>query len=109
MLPIQELVAHGVCIKDLQFQHQPSVEGQPTWEVQFLSGHKFPFDVLNIQYFPDLNDADMGTGKNFKALLLFFYDSGQALSPNKGYIPEHNGYQLQLLVLNQSTTKKTGA
>jgi Heterokaryon incompatibility protein (HET) len=109
MLPIQELAARDVCIKDLQFQHQPSVEGQPTWEVQFLPGHKFLFDVLSIQFFPDLNDADMGTGKNFKALLLFFYDSGQVLSPNKGYQSEPNGYELQLLVLNQSTTKKTGA
>jgi hypothetical protein len=72
MLPIQELVARGVCIKGLQFQHQPSVEGQPTWEVQFLPGHKFPFEVLSIRFRADLNDTDMGSGKNFKALLLFF-------------------------------------
>jgi hypothetical protein len=107
MLPIQGLVAHGVCIKDLQFRYQPSVKGQPSWGVQFLPGHKFPFDVVSIKFFPDLNDADMGTGKNFKALLLFFYDTDRAISPNKGYRAEPNRYQLQLLVLNQSTTKKT--
>lgn len=56
-----------------------------------------------------MNDSDMGIGKNFKALLLFFYDAGQAISPNKGYQVEPNGYELQFLVLNQSTTKKPGA
>jgi hypothetical protein len=111
MLPIQELVAHGVSIKDLHFQRQPSVEREPKWKVQLLPGHKFPYDVLTTHFFSDLNEADMGTGEEYKALLLFsYYDEGRALPNNRIWRQdEHNGYELQFLVLKPSTTKKPGA
>ena len=111
MLPIQELVAHGVFIKDLHFQPPPSVEREPKWKVQLLPGHKFPYEVLTTTFFSDLNEADMGTGEEYKALLLFaYYEKGRALPSNRTWgEDDHNGYTLQLLVLKPSTTKKPGA